>query len=81
MNASFYANPRVQQLCKDAVADADAIRRLEIYRQIESQVVEDAPWIFLIQLNVETLCQPWLKGLKLSGFWPPARLDNCWIER
>lgn len=81
LNLAFYANPRVMQLFRDAVAEADAARRLEIYRLIERQIVEDVPWIFLVQFNTEMMCQPWLKGFTARGFWPPARLENCWLER
>ena len=81
MNPAFYANPRVQQLFRSAGAEADASRRLDIFRQIEAQVVEDVPRIFLVQLNIEMMSQPWLKGIKPRGFWPPMRLENCWLER
>ena len=81
MNTSFYRNARAQQLFRDAVAESNAARRLEFYRQIESQVVEDVPWIFLVQLNIEMMCQPWVKGFTPRGFWPPARLENVWLER
>ena len=80
-NNAFYSNPRVDQLFRDAVAESDATRRLEIYREIEGLVVQDAPWIFLVQLNTEMIVQPWLKGFKPRGFWPTARLENTWIER
>ncbi|MCW5556570.1 MAG: ABC transporter substrate-binding protein [Verrucomicrobiae bacterium] len=81
LNPSFYANPAVQQLFRDAVSEVDPARRLEIYRQIERRIVEDVPWIFLVQMNTEMLCQPWVKGFEPSGFWPASRLENCWIER
>jgi ABC-type transport system substrate-binding protein len=81
MNTAFYTNPRVQQLFRDAVAESDVTRRLEIYRQIEHQVVEDVPWIFLVQMNTEMLLQPWVKGFQPRGFWPPMRLENCWLEK
>ncbi len=81
MNVSFYSNPAVQKLFRDADAEPDAIRRTDIYRRIERQVVEDAPWIFLVQFNVEVLCQPWVKGSRATGFWPAARLEDCWLQR
>ena len=81
VNAAFYANSQVQQWFRDAVAESDPARRIEIYRHIERQIVEDVPCIFLAQLNVEVLAQPWLKNFQLRGFWPPVRLENCWLER
>lgn len=80
MNNAFYSNPLVQKLFQAADLERDAARRMDIFRQIERQVVEDAPWVFLLQLDTELLAQPWLKGLEPRGFWPPARLEKCWIE-
>lgn len=80
VNVAFYSNPRAQQLFRDAVAEANSNRRLEIYRQIESIVVEDVSWIFLVQFNTEVLVQHWVKGFKPRGFWPPARFDSTWLE-
>ena len=81
LNIAFYANPRVQAWFRDALAETNPVRRLNIYRQIERQVVEDVPWIFLVQLNTEMRVQHWVKGFTPRGFWPPARLENCWLER
>lgn len=81
MNNAFYSNTRVQQFFRDADAELDATRRFAIFQQIEELIVRDAPWIFLVQLNTEMMRQPWLKGFQPRGFWPPARLENCWIER
>lgn len=81
MNTAFDANPRVMQLFRGGVAEADPLRRRDIYRQIERQVVEDPPWIFLVQTNTEMPVQPWVKGFTPRGFWPPARLENRWPEK
>jgi ABC-type transport system substrate-binding protein len=80
-NNAFYANPQVRQLFRDAAAEADVARRLQLYHQIESMVVQDAPWIFLVQMNTEMLLQPWLKGFTPRGFWPAARFENSWLEQ
>lgn len=80
MNPSFYSNPAVQALFRAANGEADASRRTDIYRRIEQQVVADAPWIFLVQINFELAMQPWLKGTQPTGFWPACRIENCWLE-
>ena len=61
--------------------ELDPARRLQLYHEIERLVVEDAPWIFLIHLNTETACQPWLKGYRVRRFFPAIHLENCWLER
>jgi ABC-type transport system substrate-binding protein len=81
VNVSFYSNPEVNRLFRDADAEPETARRVDIYRRIEHRIVEDAPWIFLVQFNSKMLCQPWLKGVRATGFWPAARLENCWLER
>ena len=80
-NAAFYSNEQVQQLFRAAALEQDAAKRIGLYQEIEERVVQDAPWIFLCHMNFELLCQPWLKGFKPRGFWPPARLEKCWMER
>lgn len=80
-NAQFYANPRVQQLLHEADVEQNPARRANLYRQVERQVVEDVPMIFLVQLNTEVAVQPWIKGFVPNRFWPAVRLENCWIER
>ena len=81
LNTAFYANPRVQQWFRDAAAASKPDQRYEIYRRIERQVFEEAPWIFLVHLNSEMTFQPWLKGIQATGFCPPVRLEHCWLER
>ncbi len=79
-NAAFYSNPSLQMLFRTAAVERNPAERLRLYQDIERRIVEDAPWIFLCHLNAEMLCQSRLKGLTLRGFWPPVRLEGCWIE-
>jgi len=81
LNNAFYSSPKVQQLWQAAATELDADRRRQLYQQIERLIVEDAPWIFLCQMNHPSISQPWLKGVRIRGLWPSARLENCWIER
>jgi oligopeptide transport system substrate-binding protein len=81
MNNAFYANARVQELFREADAQSNPRRRLEIFHEIERRIVDDVPWIFLVQFNTEMRGQPWLQGFSPRGFWPPVRLEKMWIER
>ena len=80
LNHTFYANARVQQLFREADMELDPTRRFELFREIERQVVQDVPVIFLVHANTEMVIQPWVKGFVPNGFWPTARLEHCWIE-
>jgi ABC-type transport system substrate-binding protein len=79
-NAAFYCSPRVNGLFRQAAPEMDAARRLRLYQELERIVAEDAPWIFLCNLNYEALCQPWLKGFKVRAVWP-QRLENAWLDK
>ncbi len=81
LNNAFYSNRDVERWFREADATADAQRRAGLFHKIERQIVDDAPWIFLVQFNTDTLVQPWVRGYSPRGFWPPVRFDYCWIER
>jgi len=80
-NAAFYSSDPVQRLFRAATVEIEPGHRLRRYQEIEEAIIREAPWIFLCHLNYEILCQPWVKGFTPRGFWPPARLEKCWIER
>jgi peptide/nickel transport system substrate-binding protein/oligopeptide transport system substrate-binding protein len=80
MNVSFYSDPQVNQRFVDALSEADAPRRLGIYRDIEASIVRDLPCIFLVQINTEMRLHPRVRGFEARGFWPPAHFDRVWFE-
>jgi hypothetical protein len=43
-------------------------------------IMDDAPWVVLSYLQVNSLRQPWLKGKLLEPFWP-FRFDRIWLEK
>ncbi|MBM3263244.1 MAG: ABC transporter substrate-binding protein [candidate division Zixibacteria bacterium] len=78
-NVAFYDNPQVNALLRQAAHSTDMTARLELYRQAEDLIVDDAPWVFLYHPKMYILRQPWLKGLKLNPVWP-FRFERMWIE-
>jgi ABC-type transport system substrate-binding protein len=80
MNMSFYNNPAVTKLLDEGAATGDLPRRFEIYRRAERMIMDDAPWVVLSYLQVNSLRQPWLKGKLLEPFWP-FRFDRIWLEK
>jgi peptide/nickel transport system substrate-binding protein len=80
INTAFYSSPEVNRLFHEGAAEVDPAKRLQVYQKIEQHVLEDAPYLFLVHMNVYELHQPWLKGVKARGIWP-RRLDNAWIDR
>ena len=64
-NSTSYSNPVVDSLVDRARTMTDWSQREKLYHQAESQIVEDAPWIFLYT-NVEyKLVQPYVLGQQM----------------
>jgi oligopeptide transport system substrate-binding protein len=76
-NASRYSNPKVDKLLDQARTMTDWPTREKLYREAESQIIEDAPWVFLYS-NVEyKLVQPYVRNQQLH---PLIRNEMSIIE-
>ncbi|MEM1619200.1 MAG: ABC transporter substrate-binding protein [Fervidicoccaceae archaeon] len=47
LNIDGYSNPKVDELALLARQTADSAKRLELYRELQRIIVDDAPWVFL----------------------------------
>jgi peptide/nickel transport system substrate-binding protein/oligopeptide transport system substrate-binding protein len=65
-NRTFYRNPRVDQLLKQARQEIDETQRITLYRAVESIVLHDAPWITQQYPVLEYLYQPYVQGVEIS---------------
>lgn len=45
LNNTGYSNPEVDQLLEEARVERDSGRRMDLYRQVERLVIEDAAWL------------------------------------
>lgn len=78
-NYCKYNNPEVVQMMEEAINIKNPGKRKEVYCNIQRQIVDDAPWIFLYYLTNNYVIQPHIKGAKMHpiGFY---RFDQIWIE-
>lgn len=65
-NFSGYDNKKVVRLMKEAREMINPQKRLEIYKEIQKIIVDDAPWIFLYHPQSGVAYQKDIIGLKLS---------------
>jgi oligopeptide transport system substrate-binding protein len=79
LNMAFWSNAKVDELFREADLEMIPDRRLSLYHEIETKVVEEAPWIFLLQSDSNYYTQPRLKGFKPRIGWP-QRLEKTWIQ-
>lgn len=64
-NRAFYSNPKVDTLMVNARQATDAHERLDIYRQAEQLIMDDAPWLFLFYPKQVVLTRATVKGVEL----------------
>ena len=80
LNVSFYNNPEVTHLLKEAALRSDWSLRFKLYQRAEEMIMRDAPWAVLGHQNAFALRQPWLKGPLMDPIWI-CRFDRVWIEK
>ncbi|OGC37920.1 hypothetical protein A2155_02415 [candidate division WWE3 bacterium RBG_16_52_45] len=71
-NKVGYDNPEVDRLLDLAAVESDPDLRVELYRQVERLIVEDAAWLTTSHGKSYILIKPWVKGL----FNPPLVLER-----
>ncbi len=65
-NNGHYSNPRLDALLEQARVEQDVARRLELYREAERIIVEDAPAIFIAHDVSHVLVKPYVAGYVLT---------------
>jgi peptide/nickel transport system substrate-binding protein len=64
-NRAFYSNPKVDKLLVDARQATNASVRLDLYRQAEQLIMDDAAWLFLFYPKQVVLTRAIVKGVEL----------------
>lgn len=61
-NRSFYINPQVDTLLKQAVSTSNQAERTQYYQQAQKTVIDDAAYIYLFQKNYQVGMNKNIKG-------------------
>jgi len=78
-NDTFYANPAVDKLLREAAPVSDDTRRYALYQEAEKIVVADAPWVFLYNPVTYVIRQSWVHGWQLNPI-RPTRWEKVWLS-
>jgi oligopeptide transport system substrate-binding protein len=65
-NYMFYRNPLIDQLLEQARQKGSYAQRIALYREVERQVLDDAPWISRAHYVLNRLYQPYVQGVEVS---------------
>ncbi len=61
-NRSFYTNPKVDEMLREAASITDQARRTELYREVQRIAVDDAAYVYLFQRNYRLVMRDRVKG-------------------
>lgn len=78
-NASYYANPKVDELIQAGMREVDHDKRMEIYRQAQQQIVDDAAWAFLYSLNQLVVHSNRVEGVEVLPI-EVVIVKNAWLK-
>ena len=80
-NYTGYASGPLDALLVQARNEPDGQRRVELYRQAEQQVMNDAVVIPFFHYTYERVFQPYVKSIEVSGLGDPyIPLRKIWLE-
>ncbi len=77
-NQAFYSNAGVNRRLAAATDSIDSGERLRLFREAESIVMRDAPWVPLYHEQYPILCHPRLLGDVAHPVWL-WRYENMWL--
>jgi len=66
VNWGKYKNTKVDGLLDQAKEEADTAKRLSIYKEAQSIIMSDCPWIFLYVENIIVAMKPGLKNVEIQ---------------
>jgi oligopeptide transport system substrate-binding protein len=81
-NYTFYRNPPVDRLLEQARREVDDAQRIELYREVERLVMDDAPWIAQHYSVLHSLYQPYVQGVEVNLLGNRAiPLKKIWFKK
>jgi peptide/nickel transport system substrate-binding protein len=65
-DTSHYKNPEVDALMKQAAAEVDHDKRVQMYHRIQAMILDDAPWVFVNSTLQVRAIRKEVKGFQLN---------------
>lgn len=78
-NPAFYSNPTLDALLDRARVETNRERRIEMYRQAERIVVDDAPWAFQYYPVQTEAVQPYVRNYRTHPVWS-YYVGDAWLD-
>src|SRR5262249_38906873 len=80
-NYANYKNPTVDHLLEQARSEVDYLKRIQLYRQVEALIMEDAPVVNLVYSTFEYVFQPYVQGIELNALGERyIPMQKIWLD-
>lgn len=80
VNASRYSNPKLDELLAAGTVEADAVKRAEIYGDVQSILADDLPVVNLFEMQFLTVFNSKLKGHDASALGAYGSFADAWLD-
>lgn len=81
-NLTRYRNQQVDRALSRARAEQNYLKRIELYRQAEHQIMEDSPIVPLNYYSYERLFQPYVQSVEVSALGDPyIPMRKIWLSK
>jgi peptide/nickel transport system substrate-binding protein len=81
LNPGGYQNPNFDQLLTKAKGPSDATQRVDLYKQAQQLVADDAPWIFMFHANNVVAANKKVQNIVLNPDFNILHLERVWIQQ
>ena len=78
-NYAFYKNEEIDKKLEKARKMDPGKERIELYQEIESEIMADAPWVPIYYYSTPVLVQPFVHDYTFTG-QTPLPLTDVWVE-
>jgi oligopeptide transport system substrate-binding protein len=81
-NVTRFRNPTIDTLLQRARLESEVHKKLQLYQEVERQIVSEAPILVLSYYSYERVFQPYVKGIQVSALGDPyIPMKKIWIDR
>ncbi len=81
-NFTAYRNPRVDRLLERARKERDYLKRMEMYREIEDIILNDAPIVPMVNHLLQMAYQPYVHGVEVNALGGPyIPMKKIWLKK
>jgi peptide/nickel transport system substrate-binding protein len=80
-DTAHYKNPEVDKMLLDARRSSDHAKRVELYKQAQRIILDDAPWIFVNSVLQTRVTRKEVKGFVLNPTQMLLEMQNVSLEK